>query len=158
MCDLSVVKEFPHLMKQLDLKLPRLYSTMSTQLVYKSKLASTSDPTINIRRGYVMGLSIVSIWSQKDKKLRRKWLQYDEIVVNINIVSRMKIELVSNKHKHCEKGYTWGAPTVFFTRTRVNVRNVCLQLPNIMLLFASCFQMTSAKWGHQLNCSYHCHQ
>jgi hypothetical protein len=39
-----------------------------------------------------------------------------------------------------------------FTRTRVNVRNVCLQLPNIMLLFASCFQMTFAKSGHQLNC------
>jgi hypothetical protein len=58
MCDLSVVKEFPHLMKQLDLKLPRLYSTMSTQLVYKSKLASTSDPTINIRRGYVMGCQL----------------------------------------------------------------------------------------------------
>jgi hypothetical protein len=43
-----------------------------------------------------------------------------------------------------------------YLRTKVNVRNVCLQLPNIgnITLFASCFQMTLAKSGHQLNCSY----
>jgi hypothetical protein len=76
MCDLSVVKEFPHLvqwnhrMKQWDLKLPRFYSTVSTSLVYKSNEVM------------FLGLSTVSIWTQKDKKLRRKWLQYDRILVN----------------------------------------------------------------------------